>query len=411
VSPCDDGIVISSVNDLPSAEVVALFSDAPRRGELPHSIVIAKSNLREFFAWASTYLGHWSPLTARVRVVRRIELSDLQFGRPLGQRLSPEASRGLASLIIGEALCEWSLAGEKSNPTLLSLRSTFSYAASEALRKRQLDVHALFDAWERAQRILKLGPRRIARSCFLNVWEPIASCLAGNGNSIESVGHLGGVLAELVRSMRLPTIPLADAEPLFGRLELDVPNKRREDTVVDLENWLSRKSTDRPVDKVFTACLATRLSPAALSHFDVLAKMTNSEPEPLLWYSFISGLLASEPSGQVVERLLFKLSGEFDDPLRDHCGDISLDELDVLAQSDGHVAPWIGSGAGYLNVELKAGICASFRLRDRMNGAAGTGQVRTDLRQDKQHFDGLLEQLRALYAQKTAPTPKKRRKR
>jgi hypothetical protein len=199
---------------------------------------------------------------------------------------------------------------------------------------------------------------------------------------------------------------------LFSQLELNISGKRREDAVVDLEKWLDRKSLDRPVDKFFTACLAIRLSPAALTHFDVLAKMTNSDPEALLWYSFISGLLASEPSNQVIERLLFTLSAEFDERVHDRCGDISLDELEALTQSDGHVAPWVGIGAGYLNVELDAGICASFRLRDRTNGVTPTEKTRTN----SQQFDDLLEELRTLFHrkslpyQKTPPTPRKRRR-
>jgi hypothetical protein len=190
-------------------------------------------------------------------------------------------------------------------------------------------------------------------------------------------------------------------------LELDIPNKRREDAVVDLEKWLSRKTSDRPIDSFVTACLAARLSPAALTHFDVLSKMTNSEPESLLWYSFIGGVLASEPSGQVVERLLFRLSGELDGQVCDHRGDISLDELEVLAQSDGHVAPWIGIGARYVNIELKTGVCASFRFRDRPNGAT---QVSADTGNEKQNFDDLLERLRALYYRKNEPSQKKRRR-
>jgi hypothetical protein len=206
--------------------------------------------------------------------------------------------------------------------------------------------------------------------------------------------------------MKLPVIPFQDSEPLFGRLELDIPIKRREDAVVDLEKWLSRQSSHRPIDKLSTACLATRLSPAPLSHFEVLAKMTNSDPETLLWYSFISGLLASEPSDQVNERLLCKLSKEFDGQHYGECGDIALDELDVLIQSDGHVPSWIGVGAGYLSVELKMGVCASFRLRDRTNGVTATDRPRTET----QDFDNLLEQLRKLYHRKATPSSRKRRR-
>ena len=81
--------------------------------------------------------------------------------------------------------------------------------------------------------------------------------------------------------------------------------------------------------------------------------MTNTEPESLLWYSFISGLLASEPSGQVIERMLFKLSSEFDTDIHSRRGDISLDELEVLVQSDGVVAPWIGVALVTLTSNLR----------------------------------------------------------
>ena len=59
---------------------------------------------------------------------------------PIERRVPPEVNRGLAFLIIGEALCEFSLAGEKSGPTLLSLRSTFGYAAFNSLKRQQLDM-------------------------------------------------------------------------------------------------------------------------------------------------------------------------------------------------------------------------------------------------------------------------------
>ena len=204
-------------------------------------------------------------------------------------------------------------------------------------------------------------------------------------------------------------IALTDTEPLFDRSDLSTPAKRREDAVVELERWLSHRS-DRPIDKLYTACFATRLSPIALTHFDVLAKMTNTEPESLLWYSFISGLLSSEPSGQVIERMLFKLSRDFDADVQNLCGDIALDELEVLTQSDGSIAPWIGIGAGFVSVELKMGVCASFRLRDRTTGGAVAGRAQKEPGHDKQMFDELLEQLRTLYHRKGDLVQKKRRR-
>jgi hypothetical protein len=317
------------------------------------------------------------------------------------ERLTLEIRRGFASLIVGEALCEWALAGEKSNPTLMSLRSTFSFAAFGAIRRRQLDVTSLYDAWERAQRILKLPVRRIDRSHFVNVWHTIAKCLNGSDYS----GHSEAMFAEMIKSMRLPTSPLSGAESLFGPLGIDSTKNRREDAVIELEKWLARKGTRRPGDKLTAACMATRLSQAALSHFDVLAKMTHNDPEVLLWYSFVSGFLAAEPSAQNIERLLFRICGELERDEHDQCGDISVDELEVLAQSDGQLAPWVSSGASYLNVELALGVSASYRLRDRSNGAASALSAR-----EAESFDTLLERIRALYHEKGASGRGKRRR-
>jgi hypothetical protein len=409
-SPRTDGITISSFSEIPSAEVVALFADDSPPGELPHTVIVDTSTIREFFAWAATYLAHWSPITSAVRVLNRTELSAFLFVRPDTRRFSVEVSRALSSLIIGEALCEWKLAGENSSPSLLSLRSTFGYAAVEALLRKRLDVEVLCGAWERAQRILNLRRRRIERRSLLNVWRPIVTCLTGNNGAREGAGPLGEALTEMISEMRLPLRRLPIGAPLFARYEANSTNERREDAVVDLQKWLAQRHSNSPIDRFYTACLGARLSQSAITHFDVIAGMTSVDPESLLWYSFVSGLLASEPSAQSVERLLFRLSNEFGGDAQNRRGDISLDELEVLIQPDGLVPPWVGIGAGYVTVELDWGVLACFRVTDRGSVSAARERVPLGRDRDAQGFEDLLQQLRTLYQRKGEPLQRKRRR-
>lgn len=407
VSPCDDGITVASASELPATEVAALFSESSKRGDLPHTIVVGIPNLREFFAWVSTYMGHWSPLTSRVRVVRRSEANDILSPGALRGRMPLEVVRALSSLVVGELLCEWTLAGEKSLPTVLSLRSTFGYAAVAALLYRRSNVPSLLDLWERAQRILNLQRRRIERPVFANVWQAIVACLNGTPESNVDSDVLR-ILTDIVTTRRLPSPTANEPGRLFGRFEPAVSHRRREDAVVELERWLTNKEFTQSSDRLLTACLAAGLSQGALTHFDVLARMTKADPETLLWYSFVSGLMASEPSSQLIERLMFRLSGDFEGGDLERCGDVLIDELEVLAQSDGSVSSSVGLGVGFITVELTAGVCVSFRTRERPN-AASHGGLQSG-KNDEQNFEDLLQQLRTLFQKRTDPPQKKRRR-
>jgi hypothetical protein len=411
VAPSNNGILVSSVEKLPNCEVTAIFQDRAGDGELPHTLIVDVPNLREFYAWAATYLGHWSPLTSSVRVLKKANLSRAQLTEPVPFELSLRLRRGLFSLIIGEALCEWKLAGGSSAPTLLSLRSTFGYAAMQAIRRKWLDSEKLFNDWERAQRMLKLGPRRIERDTFLSVWEAIGFVLLGERNLADNPGQLGQLLREVVETSRLPFARFGDTLPLLSQTELHNVNQRREDAVIYLEEWLAKHPLDTPLNSFLAACLAARLSQSALTHFDVLASMTKVDVESLLWYSFVSGLLASDPSSQVNERLMYRLMNEFGRNMNAPRCDVALDELEVLVQSDGGVPPWVGIGGGYLSVEVDTDIYAWFRVRDRASGSLAGRYESTSVDHDAMLFEELLGQMRTLYHRKATPSPNKKRRR
>ncbi len=208
--------------------------------------------------------------------------------------------------------------------------------------------------------------------------------------------------------MSVEAIAAAISEGSQGKLfddrafgDLVNPRGRREDFVVELERFIRTTRFDNPVDCFWAATVASKMSSAPLTHFDVLGDMTNSEPRILLWYAFLSGMLANEPASKVIERLLFQLEGDLRSQLRLK-PDITLDELEVIMKPDSQIPEWVGIGARFVNVEIEPGVCSSFRLRAPTTEHSGVPLATID---DKRLFEQLATQLRDVFERKaTTPT-------
>ena len=411
LSPRSDGVRTRSIADLAPSEVVAVFRDDANSDDLPHTIVVEGIGLREFFAWSATYLAQWSPLTSVIRVVARGNMKEVILNASSGYRVAPGARRALAALTIGEALAEWRLAGEKSLPNVLSLRSTYSYAAAQEIVGGERSMDGVFHDCERVHRVLGLPPRRIPGEQLRSVWQPVADALLGREHASSRRDKIARLVEEVLSEKRLPREGLAEAGLLFHTSEFLDSSGHREDAVIELERWLgSTARLSSPLERFTVGCLGTRLSRGALTHFDVIFDMVHGEPESLLWYSFLSGLLAQEPSRHAVERLIFRLCKEYEGPAAIPLSDVSLDELEVLTNTDGAMPPWVGVGAGYVVVEIRPGVRACFRVHDR--GAAGGVNSRAGAAAGDElpDFETLLRQVRTLYYSKVGRSEKKHRR-
>ncbi len=394
--PTKDGQEINSFDDAPNAEVCAIYFEDYDYKTFPDLLIVDTPNMQEFFAWTSTYLPHWSPLSSNIQIVKKQDLNkDLKS--PTQKKVSTQFFQGLLCLTIGELLYEWKLANGHSLPSLLSLRSTFGYAATCSLLSNRNCLDDLLSKWVRAQHLLQLNPRRINSKTLKSVWSPIFSILKSKMN----LNDLSAMVEELANIVSHGT-----QGTLFDENDIVKNTRRRdrrEDVVIELENFISATKLDRGFDCFEVSSIATRMSPSPLSHFDVLCDMTNSEPRSLLWYSFLSGLLSVDTASLTIERLLFQLEGD----LRTKPSlksDISIDELDALIGPSGQLPNWVGIGARFINVELDPGICSSFRLRNP--ATTDDSHMAIEPVDDKQIFERLLSQLRAAYERKM-PSPQK----
>lgn len=390
LDPSTDGREIESYRDLPNAEVVAVFSRASDR-QIPDFVVVDMPNLHEFFAWSSTYLPHWSPLTAGMRVVERRRVDE--FLPPRNLCLPRRLTRGLLCLSLGELFYEWQSNKIQTRPTVLSLRSTFGYVAASAMMASYTCASDLISKWFRAQHLLQVHPRRLNPKTIKTVWDPIFSMLENGANTTDP----GKVVTHLAASVGKKQQELFNSDWVLENPE------RRERVVVELEEFVSNSSLSEPSSCFQAATLATRMSTRPLSHFSVLSGMTKSEPRCLLWYSFLSGLCTSDPADPTAEALLFRMERDLERETNS-TGDIQLDELEAVIRPDGSIPDGIGIGARFVSVELDPGIVASFRLI-RDTPQAPTADIPLD---DAQQFKELLERMKEVFDRVSNARPTKK---
>lgn len=399
----EEGRQLDALEQLPSAEVAVLFFREDPNQLVPDLLVVDTPNLQEFFAWCNTYLPHWSPLSAGMQIVERRRLRDRT--NPVWDNCPRPLLRGLLCAALGELLFEWQLTNVRTLPNILSLRSTFGYSATCAVIANKRCLNDLLSRWSRAQHLLQLTPRRLNSNSLKNAWAPLFEL----AKPTLEVDHPQDVIAKFS-----DIVSEEHQHTLFRQQTISITSpQRREHVVVELERYIQDTNLSSPPECLVAAMMASRMSSSPMSHFDVLSDMASAEPRTLLWYSFFSGMFASEPASTTIENMLYRLESD----IRDQPSpkpDIILDELEALIGPQGEIPAEIGIGGRFINVELDRGVCASFRLRH------DAPQTHSEISQldDRQLFNSLLDQLRGVFerqskkeSQRQAPYNKSRRRR
>ncbi|MBL9162295.1 MAG: hypothetical protein JNL18_06165 [Planctomycetaceae bacterium] len=384
MSIAENGHWVDDLRELPPSEVSAVYLKDDKNQFIPELLVVDTPNLQEFFAWCSTYLPHWSPLSAGIRVIERRRLrgtTDL-----VRRKVPRQLLRGLLCAALGELFFEWQLANGEQLLNVLSLRSTFGYAATCALIADQTCLSDLLSRWTRAQHLLQLAPRRLSANALKGIWAPIFKL----ANSTQELDERSVLLAEFANTFAGKR---HHQQTLFSQQRGPASSpRRREHVVVELERYVRNTKLVDAAECLEAAAIASQMSTSPMTHFDVVSDMINAEPRTLLWYSFLSGMFASEAASPLIESLLFRVECDLRDrPITKP--DIALEELEALTGPQGHIPAGIGVGARFINVELDSGVCASFRMRHETSQP----HLQASEVDDKQLFNDALGQLSAIY--------------
>ncbi|HZE73007.1 MAG TPA: hypothetical protein VE135_26145 [Pyrinomonadaceae bacterium] len=350
--------------------LVAVWTEKPEQPRLPNLLLLPKSEKKDLFAWANTYVKI-KPLTAFVRTLDFETVS--QLSKPPSNTERWES--GIIGLILAEALTYLDQASIKL--TLRACEGTYSFGVARSLLRvegprgvRQTGLN-----WFRSREALGNRATRLALVHLQGVWSVIAQLV---GSETQDASQ------PIVRSCNnlLETGDISDSD--WRALTLDMPvydlrmamQDTREERVRLLEGFLQslgNRSSAKEETAFLVGYLVSLVAPGTLDHWRLLNPVSQSIPTAGLWYGLCAGLRREsgvESYGSGVGRLVSRELQRKVDLLEQPTCDIAVDELEVTGpffKADGPAA------SNAIEVEVSPGVSVPFRSN-------GTDQMRTDFR-------------------------------
>lgn len=337
------------VEDLPPRKVRVMWRWRPTVGMTPAVVVVPEADLREFFAWANTYLMGWRPISGLRRVV-----SDREISKYLRDIRNGEITWKYRNALLGMIFCELfsntmarggHLRG--SSWTYADCAGTYSFAMARAMCVDVVNAERVAEQWWRAHKMSHSTWR--GRKLGV-VWDPWSALLRVSGLPVDVEGGNDDVSDAVVAicntlrdgeeidrdGLNMLTEGLPEVEAGFARM-----NGPREERVHALD--LALRSIDkRPmewtrVELVALGLLASRIAPGSLDHVGLVGRHMDGAHVAIMWYGLFSGIAKGarivEQHDSLGRRVLRDILAEDTVFSRPNC-DISIDELETLTVSN-----------------------------------------------------------------------------
>lgn len=388
-----------------SASVTAIYeNENPPVRQPPNIIIVGTGSLEDFFAWTSTYLPQWFPLSAISTVVSHdnpVLLDLLTFGVSRSY-CEYNFRRGLAGLSLAEAILEMQHLGRQRSPSLLSGKSTYSYVAGHALcRYGRLSTTQLFDEYVRVNRTLSLPARTVPMDVLRILWDSLMIAMGTSGPSSAAADEATAALVEAVLGedeVAITLIDNASVRVVWDRIRRR--QSRKEDLMQQVEHvareLYSGSGRSPSWVGIVVALLVSELSSGPLSHWEPLGQISNWNPESMLWYGFVSAYRNRGVGDVQLESLLVRLTEELGQSANVR-RDISARELEVVG-SDARAISELALGTSLANVELIPGVSAPIRLSRSHGDTPTTRTPKTSLQRDSADaLEQIISALRELF--------------
>jgi len=370
---------------LHKGQIGLVWSREPISFELPNILIIRKSEMEDFFAWANTYISNWCPISYYFHVIS----DDQSIGNelPLSNANSSLFESASIGLILGDATARAKALDTPNTLTISDLKSTFSYVIAQGVIQGFL-VREVTMKWVE---LMKAGDYRKYTRAYVDkllvLWEAVIGLAF---NEID--------LSKRTRKFSQSTLILIALKEIseYGELRnhtwrkliANVPSDRlalydlkstNETRVLALEEAMKELFThnggrDSDLRYFVIGYLASLLSPGTLRHASLLLEYGEEFSLSVLWLGLIAGLHKNRKTLLSREgRLLWKhLCTKFDLDNRPIC-DVSLDELQVLQRAKMVNYP-LGSQENAdsdLAVQLLPGVVATVRWDSNISFSSG----------------------------------------
>jgi hypothetical protein len=333
-------------NRLKEDELYLLWESNPQVQQrvLPFIIIVPNGRIRDFFAWAITYLTSYRPFTAFFRVLDQDSLSVL--GKDAQLLSLNEKDTACIGTIIAEASLLSLITGKRLSLTPNSCSGLLSYALTRALALSVTpeELQGVTQKWFIARKLSDQHyPSDLAQG-IIEIYRTLAELnqLNPGHNSFlfpNAASSMVSACSEIIRDGRVSDNSWYQLTAGIRVLENAHENMQgtREERVVYFQHLMARdnllKLPNVNLRDFLIGYLASLIGPGSLAHMDLVMKYVSSFPNATLWYGMCAGLqkkgdllVSFNVLGRWLLRELLRKDRLFDPP---SC-DMSLPELQVI---------------------------------------------------------------------------------
>lgn len=350
-------------------------------------VAVPARDLREFLAFASTYVGSYSPFTAFFRVMPIEMLEFLPTFRPV------ERSSAEARAFVGLAVADAALQGSSQFKTVADISVQACLATSSATVARAVSV-----GYDTQMCLLAL-------SRWLTIRDTVG--VSGVRNDPGDLSGFWSMLLPEIKSRPKEREPQASAlvsefflaaseagdlpKSIFSHLGptsehlSNMLRSNREDCVRaldDLHDIIYKTDLERSEAEIVLGFAASRVAEGSFSYLPLISRFSQRYPLATLWFGAFAALHEKTDAlttgnclGRRVLRQLLPSSGG----LNDVTADLSFEEC-LIYEREIRANKIRTDYNGQINIELLPGVSGVFR-RQR-NGAAPNAQEGGNLRPD-----------------------------
>jgi hypothetical protein len=374
---------------------IVVWADNPvEQPQIPSLVIVDNGGVREFLAWATTYIPELFPFTSFCRIADR-SLIDLYLAKQHGSPCAVDDGV-VAGLIIGEVLTQSAgrAVPEQLSPQVLTGTLSFGISRLLTVTGTHRAIGQLQSAWISARELSGMGRVDVPILDIVTVWKAILGI--PDESRQPRLWDTGGLLrqawAELARDGVISDhlySGLSATFPDVGEMHelLRKPREQRVSAIDIALRLLSQTPMEARGVAAFLAGYVTSLvGPGSLEHAGLLAQYAKAYPTALMWYGACSNVVGKNVgivSGNRLARQLIrhvKMPDRLTD--RPRC-DIAIDEYSML-QGDGRGISGIVGANGRIDIDLLPCVTCSIRSQQHGQGEDEERQLRAE--RDSEHM-------------------------
>ncbi len=347
-------------------ELLLLWKNKPSRSAipLPDLICVQKGMIRDFLAWASTYIRAFKPFTSFCRVIESPNFN--YYKTRLISFTNKKIEAPIVGAIIGEAITHKINNNFKNLlPSAIMSSLSFSLAKGLQLGIEHEDYENLFHRWIQARQLTKQNIRVFDHKRIKAIWDILLNKKSDDTGFEMRGGDFNKLISEAYNSVKVEGVINKEVlnkllkNQINGQFLYSTQHISREESIKHFEKlsklFNQQFYSDKSVGSFLFGYLAYKIAPGQIDFFNLLIPHLKNFPDSILWYCIFA---SHNNSAEILNyndglgwRLMRNLSIFSDIFERPQC-DLSFEELEVYLSVDRPNFDFIADNNTHLIIEV-----------------------------------------------------------